>query len=261
LNPPPRLMLGDCLERMSEIENASVDLIAADLPYGTTRSGWDSVIPLDLLWRQYDRVLKKNGAVVLTAAMPFTAVLAASNLSWLKYDLIWAKNRATGHLNAQKSPLRAHESILVFSPGTPVYNPLKTIGHKAVNRFYTRSSGDCFGPATRLLSGGGQTDRFPTSILPFPVVSNIGSGRIHPNQKPIELFDWIVRTYSNAGDTVLDNCMGSGTTAVACIKAGRGFIGIESRRTYFDAARERIEAATNQPVSPGGFSYAQEAAK
>lgn len=234
-------MHGDCLEKLGEVDAGSVNLIASDLPYGTTRCAWDSVIPLDALWEAYRRVLAPDGCVVLTAAMPFTAALAASNLGWLRYDLVWVKNRATGHLNAKRAPLRGHESVLVFAPGATVYNPQKTVGHKPVNPFYSRSSGACFGEASVVVSGGGQTDRYPTSVLRFPSVSNVGSERLHPNQKPVELFEWIVATYSNPGDLVLDSCFGSCTTGIAAYNLGRRFIGIESDAEHYAAGVRRVE--------------------
>lgn len=232
---------GDCLDVMFLVPDASVDLIAADLPYGTTQCAWDSVIPLDALWTEYRRVLKPNGCVVLTAAMPFTAVLVGSNLPWFKHDIVWAKNRATGHLNANKAPLRAHESILVFAPGAYTYNPQKTTGHKPVNTFYTRSSGKCFGEAEAVREGGGSTERYPTSVQPFAVESNSKGTRLHETQKPLALFEWIVATYSNEGETVLDNAMGSGTTGVAALELNRRFVGIEKDEKHFAVAQQRIQ--------------------
>lgn len=240
------LQHGNCLELLPRLGAGSVNLIAADLPYGTTQCAWDSLIPLDDLWAEYRRVLAPGGCVVLTAAMPFTAVLVGSNLSWFRHDVVWQKNRPTGHLNANRAPLRAHESILVFSPGQHTYNPQKTSGHRPVNHFYTRASGDCFGSAERETAGGGQTTRYPTSIQPFPVVSNIGSERVHPTQKPLSLIEWIVATYSNPGDMVLDNCFGSGTTAVAALRLGRSFVGMEMDDDYFAAAVSRLRAEQQQ---------------
>ena len=234
---------GDCLDLMPRLKDHSINLICSDLPYGTTQCAWDSIISLDRLWSEYRRLLAPGGCIVLTAAMPFTAVLAGSNLVWLKHDVIWYKNRPTGHLSANRAPLRAHESILVFAPGAHTYNPQKTSGHKPTHNFYTRSSGDCFGKADRKCSGGGSTERFPTSIQRFDCVSNVGKERIHPTQKPLNMMEWIVSTYSNVGDCVLDNCFGSGVTALASLRLGRQFIGIEMNAIYFNKACDRLRSS------------------
>ena len=234
---------GDCLQLLPGVAPDSIDLIATDLPYGSTQCAWDTPLPLEQLWGEYRRILAPGGCVVMTATMPFAAVVVASNLSWFRHDAVWVKNRATGHLNAKRAPLRAHEHILTFSPGRHVYNPQKSDGHKPVNTFYTRSSGKCFGVAERITIGGGQTSRYPTTIQHFSVVSNSGKNRLHPTQKPLELFEWIIATYSNPGDVVLDNCFGSGTSALASLKLGRGFIGMELDEACFKAACTRLEVA------------------
>ncbi len=177
-------------------------------------------------------------------------MLVSSNLPWFRHDVVWMKNRASGHLNANRAPLRAHESVLVFAPGDHVYNPQKTDGHKPVNRYYTRKSGNCFGKADRVTVGGGQTTRYPTSLQSFPVVSNIGKTRLHPTQKPLGLMEWIIASYSKPGDMVLDNCFGSGTTAVASLRLGRRFVGMENREDYFDAAVARLRTDLQERGEP-----------
>ena len=236
------LFHGDCLQLLPGVAANSVDLIATDPPYGSTQCAWDAPLPLDTLWSEFQRILAPGGCVVMTATMPFAAVVTASNLPWFRHDIVWVKNRATGHLNAKRRPLRIHEHVLVFSPGRHVYNPQKTTGHKPVNPFYTRNSGECFGKAERNTQGGGQTSRYPLSVQHFPVVSNIGKSRLHATQKPLELFEWIVMTYSNPGDLVLDCCCGSGTTGLASLRLGRGFIGMELDAACYETARARLEA-------------------
>lgn len=232
---------GDCLEVMQDMDDGSVDLILADLPYGTTRNKWDSIIPLDKLWESYWRILKKDGAVVLTAAEPFTSFLITSQLKHFRYDLIWRKNKASGFLNAKRQPLRAHEQILIFSRKAPRYNPQKTIGHKPGNAATRTKQSDNYGTANAS-SYGGSTERYPLSVLDFAVLNNDSPERVHSTQKPVDLMAYLIRTYSNLGDLVLDNTMGSGTTGVACVREGRRFRGIEKERKYFDFAHERIAA-------------------
>ena len=233
------LIKGDCLQVLSGIPDKSIDMICADLPYGTTRCKWDTLIDLQALWQHYKRIIKDNGAIVLHAQTPFDKVLGASNLPMLRYEWIWEKGTATGHLNAKKAPMKAHENILVFYKKLPKYRPVKTVGHRPVNAFYTRKTGDCYGTAETVTSGGGSTERYPRSVLRMPVENNT----LHPTQKPLALIEYLVRTYTDEGDTVLDNCMGSGTTGVACKKLNRQFIGIELTDNYFAIAKERIRVA------------------
>jgi len=240
------LRLGDCLEVMRTIPDKSVDAIICDLPYGTTACKWDSVIPFEPLWAQYKRIIKDNGAIVLTAQTPFDKVLGCSNLEWLKYEWIWEKTQATGHFNAKKAPMKAHENILVFYNKQPTYNPQKTQNHKPTNK-YTKKADvvnktQVYGKVKIDISGGGETDRFPRSIQIFASdkQKNKLNGTLHPTQKPLALMEYLVKTYTNQGDTVLDNCMGSGTTGVACKNLGRNFIGIEQDANYFDIAKNRI---------------------
>lgn len=244
------LRQGDCLEVMKDLPAGSVDLILCDLPYGTTACAWDSVIPFDQLWAQYRRALKPVGAVVLTASQPFTSALVASNYPWFKYALVWEKSRATGHVHAKNKPMKKHEDVLVFSPGTTVhasqsgtrmtYNPqglerkeIPTLRKKGGGSDSVMSSRPSHKDYLQELTG------FPVSILPF---ASEGA-TVHPTQKPVALMEYLIRTYTNEGDTVLDNCMGSGTTGVACANTNRNFIGIERDEKYFEIAKNRIESA------------------
>lgn len=236
-----QLLLGDCLEKMKEIPDGSVDMILCDLPYGTTQCKWDSVLNLEALWQQYKRVAKPSAAIVLFAQTPFDKVLGCSNLSMLKYEWIWEKTAATGHLNAKKMPMKAHENILVFYNKTPTYNPQMLYDQKPTNRFTKRNGdGECYG-ATVEVSGGGSTTRYPRSVQVFK--SDKQKVSLHPTQKPVDLCEYLIKTYSLEGQTVLDNTMGSGTTGVACINTSRNFIGIERDERYFNIAKERIETA------------------
>jgi site-specific DNA-methyltransferase (adenine-specific) len=234
--------LGDCLELMKNIPNKSVDMILCDLPYGVTASEkWDTVIPFDQLWLNYERVIKNNGVVVLTATEPFRTKIISSNFSLFKYDLIWEKNKTVGFLSAKKQPLRKHESVLVFYKKQPTYNPQKTTGHKPVNSF-THHEGAAtliYGKTQAGIKGGGQTDRYPTSILKFSVVNN-GKQKFHSTQKPVELLEYLIKTYTNEGDLVLDNCAGSGSTLVAAKNLNRQFIGIEKEKEYYDTCLKRL---------------------
>lgn len=237
------LHFGDCLQVMREIQDHSIDMILADLPYGTTRCAWDSIIPLDMLWGEYRRIAKPNAAIVLTAMQPFTSLLVASNLSMFRYEWIWEKGNATGFLNAKKQPLRAHESALVFYANQPIYNPQMTHGHdRRTSRRKTVSS-ECYGKALTLTDYDSNS-RYPRSVQFFS--SDKQRASFHPTQKPVAWMDFLIRTYTHPGMLVLDNTMGSGTTGVACIGLGRRFIGIEQDEAYFSTARVRIESAHRQ---------------
>lgn len=219
------MLRGDCLEVLPTLADASIDLVLADPPYGVTRNAWDSQIDLLRLWPQLLRVAKPAAAIVLCAAPPFDKQLAMSMMQHYRYDWVWEKGNATGHLNAKRQPLRAHEYLLVFYRQPPTYNPQKTTGHSPVNRFYTRHSGSNYGSAEVATAGGGSTDRYPRSVLRFS--SDKQTDHRHPTQKPLALMCYMVRTYSNPGDTVLDFCAGSGTVGRACEAEGRKFVGIE----------------------------------
>ena len=237
----------DCLEGMKRIPDASIDCIICDLPYGVLNKGnesaqWDNVIPFDLLWKQYERVIKENGAIILFAQGMFTADLMISNRKLWRYNLIWQKGgRCSGFLNAKKMPLREHEDILVFYKTMPVYNPQMTKcephqrnhSRGKMNKEQTNRCYGNFGKPEDVI-----TDlKYPKSILNF----NRPHPQIHPTQKPDMLVSWLINTYTNEGDTVLDNCMGSGTTAIAAIRTKRNYIGFEIEKEYFDLANKRIK--------------------
>ena len=217
------------------MEPASVDMILCDLPYGTTQNKWDSVIPLDELWEQFRRVIKPTGAIVLTAAQPFTSLLVSSNWEMFKYEWIWEKTKKTGFLNAKRQPLRNHESILVFYDQQPVYNPQGIIPClKRCDRGSEDGTGENYGKANpRYLQT--QTG-YPCSVLK---IRSEGKPQ-HPTQKPLSLFEYLIKTYSNPGDLVLDPCMGSGTTALAARKTGRNYIGFELSPEYCEIAERRL---------------------
>jgi len=245
---PNSCTCGDCIELMKEIGDKSIDMILCDLPYQVTQNKWDVIIPFDKLWEQYERIIKDNGAIVLTAVQPFTSMLIMSNPKLFRYDWVWEKNKSTGFLNAKKMPLRQHESIVVFYKKLPTYNPQKTTGHKPANSYTKNTSdGSNYGKTKLGVTGGGQTDRYPTSIQKFKVVNNDNSGKnkYHPTQKPVEMFEYLIKTYSNEGDIILDNCMGSGTTAIAAVKTRRKFIGIEKESDYLDICIDRLRELNN----------------
>lgn len=229
------LMKGDCLERMKEIESGSVDMILADPPYGTTACKWDSVIKLDPMWNQLMRVIKSGCAIVMTASQPFSSILAVSNIDCFKYSWVWEKNRATNFPNAKRRPLTAHEDILVFISGKLFYNPQKTSGHKPTNSAKGCSHGSIYHGENVRDYEGGDTTRFPRTVLKFDCERGM-----HPTQKPVPLMEYMIKTYTNEGETVLDFTMGSGSTGVAARNLGRKFIGIEMDDHYFEVARGRI---------------------
>ena len=238
------LMFGDCLERMKEIPDGSVDLILTDLPFGTTQNSWDSIIDLDLMWKEVNRISKPKTAQLFFAQSPFDKVLGVSNLKKLKYEWIWEKTTATGHLNAKKMPMKAHENILVFYDKLPTYNPQKTTGHKPANS-YTKhqDDGSNYGSTQVGISGGGQTDRYPRSVQVFKTDKQKVS--LHPTQKPVALLEYLIKTYSNEGETVLDFTFGSCSTGVACLNTNRKFIGIEMYEKYFDIGVNRMKEVGN----------------
>ena len=230
------LMQGDCLERMKEIPDKSVDMILCDLPYGTTQNKWDSVIHLGNLWLEYKRICR--GAIVLTAQTPFDKVLGASNLEMLKYEWIWEKSKATGHLNAKKMPMKAHENVLVFYKSLPTYNPQGLVRKTVPTIRKGGNNGTNYGKSDK--DALQEFENYPRSILP---VASEGK-TVRPTQKPVALMEYLIRTYTNEGDMVLDNCMGSGTTGVACRNLHRKFIGVEMDETYYNIAKNRILGET-----------------
>jgi len=233
-----QIYLGDCLDIMKNIENKSVDMILCDLPYGTTQCSWDTVIPFEPLWEQYERVIKDNGAIVLFAQTPFDKVLGCSNIKNLRYEWIWEKEQGTGNLNANKMPLKKTENILVFYKKLPTYNPQMTEGSAyTIKRNY--NDNEIFGKTGTkdgyVTKNTGM--RCPTNLIKF---NRELQNRFHPTQKPVALCEYLIKTYTNEGELVLDNCIGSGTTAVACINTNRNFIGIEKDEQIFNTAVNRI---------------------
>lgn len=247
-----QIFLGDCLEVMPrEIEDKSVDIILCDLPYGTTQAKWDSIIPLDKLWDNYLRIIKDNGAIVLNANQPFTSILVASQLKYFKYEWIWRKNSGSGFANANRQPLRYHESILVFYKNQPTYNKQPTprlteASKKATLKPIKGNSrqSELHGKSNRVEIQYDSENKNPESILEFNSVPNAGGNKLHPTQKPVALCEYLIKTYSNEGDLVLDNCAGSGSTLIAARNLNRNFIGIEKEQKYFDIIQERLNAIT-----------------
>jgi DNA modification methylase len=243
------LLLGDCLERMGEIPDGAVDMVLCDLPYGTTACKWDSVIPFEPLWAHYWRLLKPTGAILLTAAQPFTSALVMSQPERFRDEWVWHKNSGSNFANAARQPLREHESVLVFSTGITTYNPqrrqrLNERSEKATARpIHGSSRGQHVLGLKPIVKQYDPASRNPGTVLQFDSVANAGGHKLHPTQKPVALMEYLIRTYTNEGDTVLDNTMGSGTTGVACANTGRKFIGIERDPTYFAIAERRIAEA------------------
>ena len=246
------VVMDDCLEVMKLIPDASVDMVLCDLPYGTTACKWDSVIPFDALWAEYRRVAKPNAAIVLTASQPFTARLVMSNIQQFRYQWVWEKSKASNFLLARKQPLKAHEDVLVFSKETPAYFPQKEAGKpfKGAGRSKKGSKSDVVNdvpnPTFRNDNIG---DRFPRSVQYFKMAETENVGALHPTQKPVALMEYLIRTYTNEGDVVLDNAMGSGTTGVACANTGRKFIGIEREPKYYEIAKARIAGVVAMEVA------------
>lgn len=237
------VIIGDCLVEMSWIATQSVDLVLVDLPYGSTQNAWDAVIPFEPMWNEVWRVCR--GAAVFTAIQPFSSALVMSQLQHFRHEWVWEKNKVTGHLNAKKAPMRAHEVALVFSQSPPFYEPQMTVGHSPMNAYVQTSNGSNYG-STKRPAGGGSTERYPRSVQQFNVVNNDSPERIHPTQKPVQWMQYLIQTYSRPGDLVLDFAMGSGTTGVAALRAGRRFIGIELNPEYAAAAADRISVAESE---------------
>lgn len=252
------LFNGDCLEIMKQIPDKSVDMVLADLPYGTTACKWDTIIPFKPLWEQYERVIKDNGAIILTASQPFTSALIMSNPSLYKYNFVWEKSKCNNFVHAKNMPLKFHEDICVFSKA-PIghisqlgdkrmtYNPQ---GLKRVNKKWSRpkryENGHKLSRESHKLERVIEFTNYPTSVLKYNNSDNRERG-LHPTQKPVELLEYLIKTYTNEGETVLDNVMGSGSTGVACINTNRKFIGIELDEKYFNIAKERINNELNKP--------------
>ena len=245
--PDISLYLGDCLDILPTIPDGSVDMVLCDLPYGTTSNKWDSVIPFKPLWEQYLRVSKDNAAIVLTASQPFTSALVMSQPSLFRHEWIWIKNIGGNFCNTVREPFKEHEEVLVFSRGKWTYNqqPQKRTGGGAEREKYGhtwKSASDNYRVFPERKGNRDPNTRVPSSWQKF----NVERG-LHPTQKPVALFEYLIKTYSNEGDTILDNCMGSGTTGVACINLDRGFIGIEKDPDFFGIASKRIQEARSLP--------------
>lgn len=232
---------GDCLVLMNDIKDCSIDMIFCDLPYGTTKAKWDSAIDLPSLWNHYNRIIKPNGAILLFAQTPFDKVLGASNLKMLRYEWIWEKTSATGHLNAKKMPMKAHENILVFYKKEPLYNPQMTQGHKPTNSYTkyikTQNNTELYGKMSKEISGGGETERYPRDVLKFK--SDKQKSKLHSTQKPIALCEYLIKTYTNEGMLVLDNAAGSGSIGRAAKNLNRNYINIEKDEEKFKTCRDR----------------------
>jgi len=245
------LTQGDCLERMKEIPDGSVDMVLTDPPYGTTACKWDTVIDLPMMWEQLKRVIKPNGAIVMTAAQPFTSALIMSQPKIFKYNFAWDKVLPRGHMNAKKQPLRVIEDICVFYRKPCTYNPQKTQGHKrkvASSKYNKEGDGSqVYGKEVRDTHYD-STERYPTTLISFSTANQ--HGKFHPTQKPVALMEYLIKTYTNEGETVLDFTMGSGTTGVACLNTGRDFIGIELDSDYFQIAKQRISDQPKQNWRP-----------
>ncbi len=224
----------DCFDAMREIPDGVIDMVLCDLPYGTTQNKWDSVLPYDKLWAEYWRILKSNGLVVLTAQPPFDKALGASQIQFLKYEWIWQKTRATGHLNAKKQPMKAHENVLIFYREQCTYNPQGLIKKLIPTIRKGRDNGSNYGDSAK--DALQEYENYPQSILP---IASEGKG-FHPTQKPVALFEYLIKTYTNENELVLDNTAGSGTTAIAAINTNRKWVCIEKDKEYYDKAMERI---------------------
>lgn len=251
-----QLLHGDCLELMKDIPDKSIDMILCDLPYGLTHCNWDIPIDMESLWNQYKRIIKDHGAILLFSIQPFTSDLIQSNRKMFRYEIVWEKTQKTGFYNANKMPLKAHENILLFYKKLPTYNPQKyVVERKDIGRVRNKKADRCvlYGHvnAQDWVETG---ERYPHDVIHFSNWNGALFGKTdkatkHPTQKPIPLLEYLIKTYTNEGDTVLDNCMGSGSTGVACVNLNRNFIGMELKQEYFDIAVERInDARFNQPT-------------
>ena len=236
-----KVILGDCLELMKNIPDKSIDMILCDLPYGTTACKWDTIIPFEPLWEQYKRIIKDNGAIVLTASQPFTSALVMSNPDMFRYEWIWEKSHPTGFATAKKLPLKYHENILVFYKKTPMYNPIMWQGkanHGDNNYLKGLTNNAESQPNIKAVKANKNGIKYPKSLI--KVNSHNRADISHPTQKPVALFEYLIKTYTNEGDLVLDNCAGSGTTGVACKNLNRNYILIEKEQEYIDIINKRL---------------------
>jgi DNA modification methylase len=237
------ILLGDCLELMKDIPSGSIDMILCDLPYGTTACKWDTIIPFEPLWEQYERIIKDNGAIVLTASQPFTTFLIHSNIELFRYEWIYEKTKSSNFMMAKKQPMKNHENVVVFYKKQPVYNPQMTKAEKLdirkKNGVYKQRDDSVLGGEAKSFRKKETGWRYPKSVQLFN--NSDKTKNIHPTQKPVELFEYLIKTYTNEGDLVLDNCAGSGTTAIACLKTNRQFIVMEKEQKYYDIILKRVE--------------------
>ena len=239
----------DCLIGMQNIPDKSVDCIICDLPYGSTACSWDIIIPFDKLWEQYKRIIKDNGAIVLFGSQPFTSSLVMSNPKWFKCEWIWQKHKGTNFNTVKRYPMKVHESIVLFSNGRFTYNPQMTEGvpYKKRGEHNVNKNGGMFeNKKVGYAKDFDSSKRYPISIQQFSN-HNQKDNSFHPTQKPVPLLEYLIKTYTNEGETVLDNCMGSGTTAVAAINTSRNYIGFETDKTYYQIACDRIREALREP--------------
>lgn len=233
-----QVLHGDCFEVMKDIPDASVDMILCDLPYGTSKCKWDVLVPFEPLWEQYRRVIKMNGAMVFTASQPFTSVLITSNLKDYRYNWVWEKSKATGYLNSKKLPMKAHEDICVFYQKPPIYNPQKWQS-TPYNKGSAHRPTEVYGKQVEVLVKNDSGLRYPRTVQYFKTAESEGKVH-HPTQKPISLFEYLIRTYTNENEIVLDSCAGAGTTALAALNSNRKYVCIEKDKEYYDVMRNRI---------------------
>lgn len=235
-----QLWNGNCFELMKNIPDNSVDMIFSDPPYNTTKNKWEYEIDLDKMWLEFNRIIKPNGVIALWSQAPFSHKLAMSNIKKYRYEWVIEKTKATGHLNAKKMPMKAHETIQIFYSKLPIYNPQMTEGHSPVHSYTKHTTdGTCYGETKIGISGGGSTQRYPRDVLQFKWDTQ--KSNLHPTQKPIDACEYFIKTYTNEDCIILDPFMGSGTTCLACKNLNRNYIGIELDKNYFDIAKNRIE--------------------
>ncbi|MGL5765337.1 MAG: DNA-methyltransferase [Sarcina sp.] len=247
-NDTVKLYKGDCLEVMKNIEDKSVDMVLCDLPYGTTRCKWDVIIPFDKMWKQYNRITKDNGAIVLFGSEPFSSTLRMSNVKNYRYDLIWNKMRGSDPMNSKHRPMRSHENISIFYKKKGVYNPqMVKLDKPDIRKNNKTSTSDLWNKNGDIVTNKTYTHRFPLSII--KQTNSNQKNKLHPTQKPVALLEYLIKTYTNEGQIILDNTMGSGSTGVACLNTNRKFIGIEMDEKYFEIAKERIENTYNELTS------------
>lgn len=233
------LFQGDCLTELEKVEDGSVSLVLSDLPYGTTKNDWDQKILLEPLWKHLLRVIKSNGVIAFWSQQPFSAELIMSQRRLFRYEWVIEKTNGTGFLNAKKMPLKTHENVLIFYRSLPTYNPQKTTGHRPVHQYVKHTNdGSNYGASIIGRSGGGSTERYPRDVIKFKWDTQ--KSNLHPTQKPTEACEYLIKTYTNPGEIILDCCMGSGTTGLAALNTGREFIGIELNPDYFSVAQERL---------------------